>query len=213
MAGTMSEADLVADLKASLHDAASVFTEAADAAFKRHLSHAAADFSRRRPRTLLGSLTVTAGELEYDAVPGDLVQVKCPIWGRQERATMRPWESGYPGPVPKLRLVENEGERRFHVDPPPTAAQVSVFGATLKYYYFAAHSIGADAADTTIAAADRALLLLRAQAEAMKEAAARNMAKPAQLRDSISGVPRNGHPAALYEQLMQEFDKQVRLAA
>ena len=46
MPGTMIEADLVLDLKASLQDAASVFFAGPDADFRRHLGVAALDFVR-----------------------------------------------------------------------------------------------------------------------------------------------------------------------
>ena len=61
------------------------------------------------------------------------------------------------------------------------------------------------AANTTILAGDRELLLLRGQAEAMRELAMRGVAKPVQLRDGLGMGPRNAHPAALYDALLCEF--------
>ncbi len=61
--------------------------------------------------------------------------------------------------------------------------------------------------DTTVPDEHRGLLLLRAQAEAMQELAARNIAKPVQLRDGQGGAPRNGVPAALHAQLMDAFER------
>jgi hypothetical protein len=65
--------------------------------------------------------------------------------------------------------------------------------------------LGDNAADTTVTAADRGLLLLRAQVEAMRELSVRAAAKPVQLRDGLSGVARNSTPAALHEVLLRVF--------
>ena len=73
------------------------------------------------------------------------------------------------------------------------------------FYYFGVHAIGSAAVDTTVSAPDRALLLLRAQAEAMRELAMRNVVKPQQMRDGYTSMPRNGTPAALFESLLAEF--------
>lgn len=203
MPGTLSLVDLVTDLKASLQDAADVFTAADDADFKRHLKHAALDFVRVRPRTLLGELTLTADEALY-ALPADLHCFKSPLWGTR---SARQWEKNYPGPLPRPLVIEVEGEQRLQLTPAPSAHQISVLGETYQYWYLAAHAIGDAAADTTIRAADRALLLLRAQAEAMKEMTIRNVKKPLAVRDGVVGVVRNGTPAALYQALMQDFER------
>jgi hypothetical protein len=78
-------------------------------------------------------------------------------------------------------------------------------GSVFTFYYFGQHSLGVAAEDTTIAAADRGLLLLRAQAEAMLELSLRNVAKPVQLRDGLSGTPRNSTPRALFDALLTAF--------
>jgi hypothetical protein len=84
-----------------------------------------------------------------------------------------------------------------------------MLGSEFRYYYFALHSIGAAAADTTVKASDRGLLLLRAQAEAMKEMAMRNIKKPVQMRDGLASAPRNGTPASLFQALMDQFEKEA----
>ncbi|MEW6647194.1 MAG: hypothetical protein AB1450_08355 [Pseudomonadota bacterium] len=197
----MSKADLVADLKASLHDAADIFTAANDADFERHIDVAALAMGSKRPRTLLGSVTLSADVMTYLA-PDDIVAPKFPIWGVNERNRYRQYERGYPGQLPRLSLVGGE----LHLTPAPTAAQIAALGATYKFYYYAAHQVAADAAQTTIRAGDRGLLLLRAQAEAMRELAVRNSGKPVAMRDGMSGQPRNATPAALYRELLDEFE-------
>ncbi len=208
MAGTMSQADLVADLKASLHDAASVFVAADDADFVRHLNVAALDFGRVRPLVKPGTLTLTADTASY-AAPADLDDVDSELWS--SRGTMpQPWEASYPGPLPRLRVVGPAGSKLIVFTPSPSAAHILALGSAFQYLYRAAHAIGAAAADTTIAAGDRALLLLRAQAEALRELAMRNIGKPVHMRDGYTGTPRNGTPAALFQVLMTEFEGAVR---
>lgn len=209
MAGTMSEADLVADLKAALNDAADVFVTASDGDFKRHLANAALDFGRIRRRTLVGTLTVVADQHNYPA-PADLIAPKWALWGFNEKRRTKPWDSHWPGALPRLALVVDPANgRELHLDPPPTAAQIAAYGATYRYYYYAAHSVNATAALTTISVHDRDLLILRAAAEAMAELALRNSKKPVALRDGLNSAPRNSTPAALADWLMQEFQRRA----
>lgn len=206
MSGTMALADLVADLKASLHDAAKVFeSEPSDGAFARHLRHAAADFDRRRPSIVHGLLTLVADQDSY-AAPADLTRFSTLIWGRAEKRARQPWDDDWPGRLPDVCVIDGESGRELLFSPPPTAALINILGAACPYLYVRRHQVAAAAADTTIPDPDRPLLLLRAQAEAMKEAAMRNMGKPVQLRDGLGGAPRNGTPAALHELLMREWE-------
>lgn len=206
----MDETSLAADLKASLQDAAEVFTAANDADFKRHLAHAAEDFGRRFPRRVRGSVTAVADQAEYPA-PADLIRPLRATWSDTARRNHQPWDRGWPDPDPRLSLEEDDtGARVLVLSPAPSSAQITQLGATFPYTYEAVHQVGATEAETTVAAERRGLLLLRAQAEAMKELANRNIAKPVQLRDGQGGAPKNGVPASLYAQLLSEFE---RLAA
>jgi len=204
-AGDMSQAELVADLKASLQDSSQFFTAASDADYKRHLNAAALDFGRKRGRTLVGSLTLVADQAGYDA-PASYVAFKSSLWGVAPIASPKPWEPTYPGRLPAVRLVEESGVRKLHLDPPPTAAQISALGSEYRFYYFAGHVVDTTAANTTILAAERGLLLLRGQAEAMRELMFRGIAKPVQLRDGLTSMPRNGMPSHVYEKLIEEFN-------
>ena len=65
MPGSMSEADVIADLKRSLHDSATAFNAADDADFKRFLSIALAGMQSKRPRTLLGMVSLVAEQDVY----------------------------------------------------------------------------------------------------------------------------------------------------
>lgn len=204
----MSAADLVADLKASLHDAADVFTAALDADFLRHLDLAARDLGRFRRRTLMDTLTLVA-DVDVYAAPADLASLKSHLWGIAPTAARKPWEKGHPGRLPDMRETEVAGVQSIVLSPPPSASQIAMLGSEFRYYYFARHSIGTLAADTTVKLSDRGLLLLRAQAEAMKEMAMRNLKKPVQMRDGLASAPRNGTPASLFQALMDQFEREA----
>lgn len=200
MPGSMSRADLAADLKASLLDAARSFNAPGDADFARHLDKAAAAMTRARRRTQAGTLTLAAGQMEYPA-PADLWIFKTTTWGAAHG--LRPWEPGYPGRLPEVRQIE----RTLYFVPPPSAAQIAVLGAVCPFFYYAHHAVGELAEDTTIEPGDRALLLLRAQAEAMRELALRDAVRPTGAQSAWSGQPRTGTPAALAQWLLEEFEQ------
>lgn len=207
MSGSMSRADLIADLRDSLHDAASVFTAPAEQDFIRLLDIAAADLGRVRTRIMSGSLTLVAGQSGY-AAPADLIDFISDTWGAG--VTPYAWEVCYPGPNPRVAVAYAGGVRSLLMSPAPTALQISLYGSAYPYTYLAGHTVSETAADTTVPAGERSLLLLRAQAEAMREVAIRNSAKPVSMRDGYSGMPRNGTPAALYQVLLKEWREAVR---
>lgn len=204
MAGTLSEADLVADLKTSLFDTAAAFESEGDADFKRFLAQSLPDMEIKRPVTKLGTLTLVADEPRIAIEEADFAALKTDLW-RNPRLLPKPWEPTHPGPLPCIRAQRDEDGWWIELDPAPTAAHISVLGSSFKFWYFARHAIGVLAGDTTVAAEDRSLLLLRAQAEAMLALGVRNAGKPVQLRESLSGVARNSTPTALYEQLLKRF--------
>lgn len=207
MPGTMSELDLVGDLKESLQDSAKVFDAAADADFKRFLAQAALAFGRHRPRTMVGTLQVVADQEEYAGLPDDFHFFKSSLWGISPVSGVMPWDPSWPGRLPDFHDVEVGGVKKIALRPAPTAAQIALLGATYRYYYAAKHAIHAtDAAQTTIRAAERQKLLLRAQAEAMREMSFRNAQKPVQILQGMTSMPKNGTPAALFAALIAEFE-------
>jgi hypothetical protein len=171
MAGSMSQADLVDDLKRSLHDCAGVFNAPESADFVRFLKQALPDMGWKRPRTLLGQVTLSVNEPRFSlAGLPDFHAYKMHVW-QTGAYCPQAWEPGYAGALPRV----------------------------------GSHGISTVGADTTVALVDRPLLLLRAQAEAMLELTLRNAAKPVQLRDGLSGTPRNSTPAALHATLLAMF--------
>jgi len=206
MAGTMARADLIADFKASLHDAGSVFNAAADGDFSRMLDVAALDLGRVHPNPLQGEITVTADVAAY-AAPEGIVAYSYSAWSAGKMP--KPWAANYPGPEPRVSLVGPPTARVLWFEPAPTALQVALFGTAFPIRYLGGYTIADAAAGTTVLAADRGLLILRAQAEAMRELAMRNITKPVSLRDGLSGQARNAQPSFLYAELMAEFERRA----
>lgn len=206
MPGTMSEVDLVADLKESLHDTADVFDSTDEAAFKRFLRQSLPDMLFKRPVTRLGQVNLVADQASYSlAAYTDFGIFKTHDWNTG-RCSPKPWEPGYPGAVPRVSAQRDLDARHLVFSPAPTATQISAWGSTFKFWYLALHSIDADAANTTVAPSDRGLLLLRAQVEAMRELALHQANKPVSMRDGLSGTPRNSTPAALHRELLNLFE-------
>jgi len=197
--------DLVADLKASLHDAASAFDAAEDADYVRFLALALPDMGIKRGITRLGRVVLTAGEPRYSlAAYPDLQAYKTHLWDAPSWAP-KAWEPGYAGALPRV-CAEPDGTLHWLMfSPAPSAEHVAVRGSSFAFWYLAKHVLGTVAADTTVMEIDRGLLLLRAQAEAMREVALNQVNKPINLRDGLSGTPRNSTPAALHEMLLRLF--------
>lgn len=199
---SMARGALVTDLKASLLDAARAFAAPDDADFLRHLDRAAAALAARRPRTLAGVLTLEADRPNYPA-PADMWRYKTTSWGSSYRGN--PWDRTWPGRLPQVREIDGE----LWLMPAPTAHQVAMLGANFPFFYYARHVLGEDAAQTTVSDGDRGLLLLGAQAEAMRELAMRDSVRTASLRDGFSGQMRNNTPAALAQWLAAEFERRA----
>lgn len=200
MAGTMSRADLVTDLKSMLMDSKEKFTDPDD--FERHLDTAARDLSRLRPLVKRATLTLTADTGEYTA-PADCRHMLTPLWGKKEMTTVRPWEDNWPGQLPKVSLVDAE----LHLVPAPTAAQITQLGEEYPYRYVAAWVIGATAELTNIPDYYRDMLLIRATAAGMQDLCNRNVTKPVRLGECGGQPGANGTPAGVAEELMKRFEK------
>lgn len=200
MAGTMSRGDLRTDLKDSLHDAASALSDPAD--FDRCLAAAVDDLGLMMPQTLASTLTLVADQAEYVA-PADFLRFKMALWGVS--TPVKPWDKNHPGKLPSV----NHAEGLLVMVPAPSAWQIALLGSNYRFFYFAGYVLDDVAANTTVPAHSRSLLLLRAQAEACRELALRNVTKPVSMRDGISNQPRNGTPAALHAMLMEEFVARV----
>ena len=204
----MNRNQLITEIKCILHDAAKKFTAPGDQDFIRHLDLTALDMSRVVPRRVKGTLTLVADVDSY-TVPADFDTFGFSHWGIRIKKAKQPWNPDYLRPVPQPRVVDVGGVRNLYFDTPPNAQEINTYGVSYDYFYAARHAIGDTDAETTIQDQYLHLVLLRASAEAMKELANRNVGKPVQLRDGLQSGPKNGTPAALYKQLMDEFDRQA----
>jgi len=203
MPGTMSKADLVFDLKQILMDAKNDFISDGNREFELFLDQAALALGRYRKRTLLGELTLVADQFNY-AAPADIVKPKFGLWGRNEQRGRDPWATNHPGRLPSLHLVDNE----LHLVPAPTTEQITDLGTAYKFYYFAGHHIDKVATSTTIKAADRDLLLLRATVFALQSLANKNINKPVRLgAGGVGSMPKNGTPQGLAKELLEQFER------
>lgn len=201
----MALASLVVDLKASLHDSASVFRAPDDADFRRFLAEALPDMQFKRPITLMGFVQLEAGVGRYAMPVTDFAAWKTHAWGAGQVPARRPWEPMQPGPMPRVCATSDGSAWWVELDPSPTPLQLAAWGSSLPFWYFRRHELGEAEEDTTVNPLDRGLLLLRAQAQAMLELSVRNAGKPVQMRDGLSGTPRNSTPTALHEMLMKLF--------
>jgi hypothetical protein len=202
-------ASLLPDYRASLNDARVIFGDDGGGEqnenLARHLRVAASAMSLgKRPRTCSATLALVAGQVAYTAVPDDLLLPKVAMWGSEYFS--EPWNAPR-GPLPTLTLSEADGVRVLNLTPPPSAAQIGAYGSTYGYYYFGAHQVTDDAATSTLQEKDRALIILRAQVEALRETAMRNAHKPVTLRDGGGGLGRNTTPAAIYAALLDEYER------
>lgn len=205
MGDTMSLVDLAAQLRLSLRDSASAFTLPNDEDMKRFLLLALPDMQAKRPVTRLASILLEAGRARYSlAAYPDFAAYKTNLWS-DPALLPACWDPGYPGAIPRVSADWDGAVWWLAFESAPSALHLAALGNMFSLYYFARHELGEVAEDTTIASSDRGLLLLRAQAEAMRELAIRNMNKPVQMRDGLSGTPRNSTPAALHEQLLRLF--------
>jgi len=203
VSNSMSKADLVTSLKSMLGSAAAKFERQDE--FENHLAVAAFDLGRVRERTIMGELTLVAGQMTYPA-PANMILPKTPLWGLHEQQTRNHWDSNYPANLPRIFPVNGGAEQQINLIPVPTASQIADLGSRYQFHYFAAHIIDDDAAGTTINPFDRSLLLIRATAQAMQELATSQAIKPVSLSgEGITGMPKNGTPAALADQLLRLF--------
>lgn len=201
---SMTLSALVLDFKASLNDAAAQFRTPADGDFARLLGVALLDVQAKRPVTKLGQVELFPLQARYPVAQDDFAALKVHLWA-DPAATPKPWDPAFPGAVPRVAAQWGGVSWWLEFSSAPTPLQLQVWGSDFRFWYFARHVLGDLPGETTVSPSDRGLLLLRAQAEAMRELAMRNVIKPVAVRDGYSSTPRNGTPSALYESLLAEF--------
>jgi hypothetical protein len=201
----MDMPSLVADLKASLSTfVVKKFLAEGDADFKRLLRRALLEMQAKRPATRPGEVGLFPHQPRYRVLADDFAQLKTHLWADPAR-TPPPWEPGYPGAVPRVAAAWDGLDWWLEFTPAPTPRQIAAWGPVFRFFYFARHVLPDAGGISTLAEDDRGLLLLRAQAEAMRELAMRNVVITQEVRDGYSGTARNGTPAALFKVLLDEF--------
>jgi len=205
MSGTMSQSDLISDLKSMLGGTSDSFENDGREDFERLLTTAAAALSRDKPQKLTDTLSLVAEQPYYDA-PALIIKAINYDWGMQELKFRMPWQTNFPKQLPAIKLVKTATGKKVHLFPAPTAAQIADLGSSFVYYYTAQYVIDKQAINTTIDEADRDLLLLRALVVAMTELAMKSAATPVSLGPGKYGSsPKNGTPAALAESLLNQY--------
>lgn len=203
MTATMSLEQLTKSLKTSLMDSAGLFLDE----LPQLLTIAAEDLAKVRRRTLVGSIQLRPGKDIYLA-PEDLMDFKLSTWGQQQRKTMKPWQPKYPRQLPDVSVLD--GSPKYLVlSFIPTRGQIGLMGSEFRFFYFANHHIDEDGSKTTVSESERNLLLLRAQAEAMKWLSMRNVDKTVSAKHAISGASKGGVPAALYRILLEDWERRA----
>lgn len=173
--------------------------------YDRHLDAALRAFDAALPLVVCDELSLTAGQSQY-AAPADAWRFHSAAWTEAYRE-LDVWQR--PKRLPQARLRVADGQRIWVFNPVPSSSHLAALGSVYDYQYYAHHSIGDSDADATIELTDKPLFLLRAQAEAMKDIALRNSAKPVEIRASGSVSTVNGPAKSLYEQLMKQFNAQI----
>ncbi|AXF86763.1 hypothetical protein DTO96_102519 [Ephemeroptericola cinctiostellae] len=204
----MNRPALLARHKAALLDAQRGFKED-DTDYERHIATALIDLNQRRPRHAWASLTLEPKRRTYPC-PSDLKHVYACHYGRDEKQQRDCWDPHYPiGRLPDVSVGWDADHCRFlNVHPIPSAMLLGVLGAQCDYEYTADHILTDEVC--TLDEFEQGLLILRAQAEAMRELAMRNSTQPVQLRDGLTQGAANGTPSHLYSVLLAEFEQKVK---
>lgn len=200
----MNLSSFTAQYKASLLDSVRAFAEAD---YPRHVATALAALSSVKPQRRMAIVRLEPGRSLY-LCPADLTRVHACWWGRSHKAHGRPWDDDYPGALPEWRVVTTAAnERLLRCHPAPSGKQLLVLGNACEIEYHADHVLTEN--ECSLDAEELDLLLLRAQAEAMRELSMKNATTAYQLREGISATPKNGTPAYLYQELLAEFERRL----
>jgi len=201
----MSKTDLSTDLRGMLGKSAGSFDIEGRSDLDRLLNTAALALSRDKPQNLSDSLSLVAGQSDYDA-PALIIKAVYSDWGKTALKERMPWEKGFPKTFPTLNTIKTATGKKIRLTPAPTAAQVVDFGSDYAYYYTASYKIGSKAIDTTVDESDRDLLLLRAVIAAMQDLAASHASVPVSLGKGVVSMAKTGTPAVLAASLLAQYE-------
>src|SRR3546814_4311141 len=128
------------------------------------------------PLTAARTLTIVAGLADY-AAPVDAIGFIASDWVTRN-AGRNPWDPCFVSVVPQPALVRTAAGTLWRFSPLPDCATVIRLGADFPYTYRAAHKLTETEADAKFPADQTPLVILRAQAAAMRELAIRHAHKP-----------------------------------
>lgn len=204
----MKRSELLLLFKGSMNNSNRLFKNDGSS-YERHFDIALADLNLWRPLIIYDSLSVIAGQSYYEC-PKDLNKPISCFYGRGHKARGYPWDDDYVGQLPEIRVVFNKDRSRsLQLMPPPSSRQIQVLGSECSYTYSADHFLNEEGSSLT--SNEENLLILRAQAEAMREAAISNVTEPQTMREGLTSTPKNGTPAYLYSELLSEFKRRAVL--
>lgn len=194
-------------LKAKLQNLLLDSAEKLESQLDELIASALRDFSRYKPLTKSGFITLQADVCEY-AAPDDLLDIKVHQWGQQQRR-LPMWDPQYPRRLPRAQIIGEE-PALIQLSFAPSGALISNLGARFPFTYSAYRTIEGDS--VPIREHDIDILLLRAVAEAMRVLANTNVNRPVTTRSAVGSAPKNGTPAALCELYMHQFEAMVKRA-
>ena len=192
--------EIISKFTESLLDSKRAFNESD---LIRHVDIALKALSEVRPLHKITLIELFAGRSMYGC-PEDLIKIYKCQYGVNLKNSQKPWDDSYVGSLPRWHIFNNKDQRILYADPAPNALQIAMIGAHCELIYCAAHVL--TESTCSLSTDEVGLLILRAQAEAMREIAIKNTTQAYQLREGISSTPQNGTPAYLYKTLMQEFN-------
>lgn len=200
----MKMSDLVASLSLALKDTKELF----EGQLEDIIGIALRDFSRYSPLTLTGSIDLVADVDVYEA-PDNLIDVKVHSWGRAQRR-LPFWDPQHPRTLPRLSAFDAGDAMQLRLSSPPSAGMIGQLGAKMPYFYYAEREIDGD--QVPVRGRDADILLVRAQAEVMRQLANHHVNRPVATRDVVGSQPRNGTPAALCELYLRHFQEMLNAA-
>ncbi|AWL12814.1 hypothetical protein HMF8227_02362 [Saliniradius amylolyticus] len=197
---------LINELQISLGDTAEHFEVGGDFSVggRRLIDAALSAYSQHRPRTKPGKLLLVSGQMNYTA-PVDLIGFKMSNWGHSAPL----WQPNRPRSIPRPTLVGERGSYALCFNQAPSLGHIQCFGREYHYLYYAEQSVNENG-DLLLPRTELDLVMLRAQAEAMKELSMHHSNKTVSANNSVASPAKNDKPIYVYQQLMAEFEERIR---
>lgn len=179
-----------------------------DSSFDRAITAALRDLSDARPLSGSESVMLQSGIAAYP-VRDCVLGYQSSQWGQWP--SLEPWDTHWPGPIPRVFLSRNLTGKYLEFAPAPTAALIRAYGSAFVYQYKMLHVLTDE--NCTVADEDTDLLRTRALAELMKELMAAGVTNSVQMSRGAPGggafAPLNGSPSTIYDALMRAYREAI----